>query len=62
VFGIQRGRIPETVRTNGNPGNLCQRSAAEAAVIGEKKRKESLRNCEELRRLQFLKGMFQSSA
>jgi hypothetical protein len=42
-FGVERGRPPEASGANGNAGNLVQRLAANAAIVGEEKGKKGAR-------------------
>jgi len=44
VFGIQRNGGIEAGFANRNPGPFDQRALADAAIVGEKQRKNSVRN------------------
>jgi hypothetical protein len=46
-LGVERGRCPEARGADGNPGNLVQRLAANAAIAGEEKGKKGARGCSE---------------
>ena len=46
-FGVERGRRPEASGAYRNAGNLVQRLAANAAIVGEEKGKKGARDCSE---------------
>ena len=47
ILGSERGRNRETEPTHRNPSELCQFCFTDAALVGEKKRKEAIRNLAE---------------